>query len=263
MIRHLLAPNPGPMTGPGTNTYLLDDGQGNVLVVDPGPEDHPEHIQRIEREAAEIGRIRAILVTHGHLDHLPGAYPIREHTGAPIVGHALLPNVDESLANEQTFRVGGLELVALDTPGHTDDSLCYWDVRSRTLFTGDVIAGSGTIVVDDRRGGLAKYMRSLRLLQDLGESTVYPGHGPLVPDGHAKAVEYYDHRAQREQQVLAELARGPRSIDQLVQAIYPDVIPALVRPAGRNVRSHLQKLEDEQRVRPLADGERWELSPTA
>jgi glyoxylase-like metal-dependent hydrolase (beta-lactamase superfamily II) len=240
------------MTGTGTNTWLVvDDRAGQVAVIDPGPDD-PRHLRAIVDACQPLGRVTAILVTHRHLDHLPAARPLAQHTGAPLLGHPDLPGVDRPLADGQ---VAFGRLQALETPGHTDDSLCFWDPDQRALFTGDLVAGAGTVIVGDERGALGRYMRSLQRLRDLGPRTLYPGHGPIVEDAVAKLDEYIGHRRQREQQVLDGLRRrGAASIDDLVSSIYPDVQPALVPMAGRNVRAHLEKLADEGRVRQTPEG---------
>ncbi len=257
MIARVVAPNPGHMTGDGTNTYLVDDGHGHVAVVDPGPEDE-SHVAEILRAAERVGRIEAILVTHGHLDHLPAALPLGRRVGAPLYGHRSLPGVQRALSDGETLSLGELWLEALETLGHTDDSLCYWQANERALFTGDLVAGAGTVIVDETPGGLAKYMRSLERLSGLGSCTIYPGHGPVVEDGASKLAEYSSHRLQRERQVLQVLAEnGSADVDTIVRAIYSDVVPALLPMAARNVRAHLGKLSDEGRAAQL--GESWRL----
>jgi glyoxylase-like metal-dependent hydrolase (beta-lactamase superfamily II) len=244
------------MTGTGTNTYLLDDSSGKLAVIDPGPDD-PQHIEAILRAA--WGRITTVLVTHRHLDHLPAARPLCERTGAVLAGHAGLPGVDKPLGDADPA-FGGL--LAIATPGHTDDSLCFWSPTEGALFTGDLVAGAGTVVIDERPGALADYLRSVERLLDLQPRTLYPGHGPILRDGDAtaKLAEYLAHRRQREQQILSVLAQhGPASVATLVSAIYPDLLPELVPMAARNVRAHLDKLAAEQRVASQSDGV-WCLS---
>jgi glyoxylase-like metal-dependent hydrolase (beta-lactamase superfamily II) len=253
-IERVLAPNPGPMTLTGTNTYLLSDG-AEVAVVDPGPE-IPSHVESVYTRATTLGRVTTVLVTHRHGDHLPAALPLCARTGAVLVGHLDLPGVHRPAADDSPV-FGALR--ALATPGHTRESMCFFDPTSGVLFTGDLVAGSGTVIVDDTPGALSDYIGSLERLLTLQPRTMYPGHGPIVDDAIAKLHEYIEHRRKREQQVLARLSEhGPATIDELVAAIYPDLAPNLVRMAARNVRACLDKLAAEARV--SAAGDRWTLS---
>jgi glyoxylase-like metal-dependent hydrolase (beta-lactamase superfamily II) len=251
VIKRLVAPNPGPMTLSGTNTYLVDDDSGNLAVIDPGPDD-PRHVRAILDAARDLGRITLVIVTHRHLDHLPGAAPLYERTGAPLAGHRDLPGVQRPIGDgEMVFG----RLSAIETPGHTRDSLCLWDAQDGALFTGDLVAGSGTVVLDEQRGALAEYMASLERLLAFDPRTIYPGHGPVVADATAKLREYLDHRRQRVQQVVDALAaHGPSTVGELVARIYTDVPPSLVAPAGRNVRAVLDMLADQGLVLVL-DGD--------
>jgi glyoxylase-like metal-dependent hydrolase (beta-lactamase superfamily II) len=254
VIQRVVAPNPGPMTLSGTNTYVLAS-DGAVAVVDPGPE-IDSHLEAILDTARPLGEITTVLVTHRHSDHLPLAFPLCERTGAVLRGHARLPGVMRPLDDhEPCFG----SLVALETPGHTVDSLSYWDPTSGDLFSGDLVVGTGTVVVDDTPGALGDYIWSLSRLLALEPRTIHPGHGPLVPDGPTKLREYIAHRQQREQQVISALASlGPASVEQLVAAIYTEVAPGLRPMAARNVRACLEKLLSEGRVSQSL--ERWQLT---
>jgi glyoxylase-like metal-dependent hydrolase (beta-lactamase superfamily II) len=246
------------MTGTGTNTYVVDDEAGSVAVIDPGP-DEPGHLRAILSAVGDRGHLVAILVTHRHLDHLPAARPLADRTGAPLYGHRDLPGRDRVVADGEVCFAG---LRGLETPGHTDDSLCFWDSEQRALFTGDLVAGAGTVIVDEQPGALARYMASLERLRALGPSTIHPGHGPIVADGQAKLDEYLAHRRQREQQVIDVLRqRGRASVEELVASIYPDVQSALLPMAARNVRAHLHKLADEGRAVDGSGG--WVLTPAS
>lgn len=254
-IRRVLAPNPSPMTGPGTNTYLV--GRRELAVIDPGPE-IPEHLEAI-LAAAGGAPIRAILVTHRHGDHLPAARPLAERTGAIIYGHPELPSVQQPLADEARLVVDGLHLRVLATPGHTPEHCCYLLEETGTLFCGDLMAGSGTVVVGSGEGELMAYLASLRRLLALAPRRILPGHGPPIEDPRAALRAYLDHRQQREDQIVDALTAGPRTIADLRAAIYPDVPAALVHAAENNVRAHLLKLRAEGRASEV--GEVWSLTP--
>lgn len=244
-VARILAPNPSPMTLTGTNTYLV--GQDTLAVVDPGP-DLPEHLDAIVAAVEARGKLAVSLVTHHHDDHLPAAHRLRERLGVPIAGHADLPGVDRPLRHEERVVVSGATLRAIETPGHTDDHVCFLLEEERALFSGDLIAGTGTVVVGAGRPDLARYLASLEFVATLEPRVILPGHGPLVSDAAAKIREYLEHRLGRERQIVAELARGGRSIDAIVTVIYADVRPDLHPAAARNVRSHLWKLEAEGRA---------------
>lgn len=251
-----MAPNPGPMTLTGTNTYLVGDDAGHLAVIDPGPDDLPSHLEAILRVASELGSITTVIVTHRHLDHLPAAVPLCRETGATLVGHPDLPGVARPVSDSQP--VFG-SFVALATPGHTRDSLCLWDAASGALFTGDLVLGTGTAVLDDAPGALADYMASLRRLLTLRPRTIYPGHGPIVGDGVAKLTEYLEHRKMRLQQVVDALSSsGTASADELAAVIYTEVPAHLLPMAARNVRANLDMLASQDRAEPV-DAGRWRL----
>jgi glyoxylase-like metal-dependent hydrolase (beta-lactamase superfamily II) len=253
LIRRVLAPNPSHMTLQGTNTYLV--GQAELAVIDPGP-DMPEHLEAILREVGSTP-IRAILVTHRHSDHLPAALPLAARTGAPLYGHADLPGVQRPLADGETIAVDDFHLRAVATPGHTPEHFCYLLEESQTIFSGDHVIGTGTVVVGPGDGALIDYLASLRRLQTLAPTRVLPGHGPAVEDPAAKVQEYLDHRQLREDQILAALAAGPRSVAELRAEIYPDLAAVLASAAENNVRTNLLKLRAERRA--LERDSRWSL----
>lgn len=239
MLERIVAPNPGPMTLTGTNSYLVDDAQGRVAVIDPGPDDQPTHLDALLHALA--GRqLAAVLVTHRHADHLPLAHALCERFNVQLAGHPDLPGVQRPVA-DGAAAFGSL--VAIETPGHTRDSLCYWDESTRALFTGDLVLGSGTSVLDEQPGALSDYLASLERLLELEPRTIYPGHGPVVVDGVEKLREYLKHRGQRVRQVLDALAAaGTASVADLVRAIYTDTPPHLHAAAARNVRANLELL---------------------
>jgi glyoxylase-like metal-dependent hydrolase (beta-lactamase superfamily II) len=245
-VRQVLAPNPGVFTLEGTNTWIAGDGP--TIVIDPGPADG-DHVEAVLREA---GGIEAILLTHHHPDHAPGARLLGDRTGAPVL--AFDPDEgEERLGDAAVVRTRGAALTAVHTPGHTPDHVVFVEADSGSMFTGDAVLGSGTSVIDPPEGNLRDYVASLRRMLDLAPPALYPGHGRVVTDGVAKLREYLEHRQEREREVLAGLAAGPRTPMELVPEIYA-AYPREVYPiAARSVLAHLIKLEAEGRVRPLGD----------
>jgi glyoxylase-like metal-dependent hydrolase (beta-lactamase superfamily II) len=250
-IVRVLAPNPSVYTLEGTNSWVV--GEDPAAVIDPGP-DIPEHLDELARTA---GRVGAVLVTHDHEDHAPGAAAFAERVGAPLHGFRLLGA--QHLRDGQRIDVGTVGIVAVATPGHSSDHVVFFVPTERALFTGDAVVGRGTSLIDPPDGDLAQYLRSLRRMEELGATTIYPGHGPVVLDAGAKLREYVEHREERERQVLATLADGPTTIDHMVATIYAGY-PEEVRPlAARSVLAHLLKLESEGRAerRGTGDAATW------
>lgn len=256
-VRVVPAPNPSPSTGLGTNTYLI--GERDLVVVDPGP-DISEHVEAtLDAVRQKGGRVFGLLVTHGHRDHLPAAYRLRERTDAPILAHQAIPGVDHPMQSGDEMVFEGRRITAWETPGHSDDHLCFWIGAERLLFSGDLVAGLGTIVLSDTAGSLTRYLASLQAMLALDPLTIFPGHGPAVSDGSGKIQEYLTHRARREQQIMEVLRRGPATVGALVRRLYADVEPELYPLAARNVRAHLDLLANQGRV-SSKDNE-WHLSP--
>jgi glyoxylase-like metal-dependent hydrolase (beta-lactamase superfamily II) len=253
-VVRVLAPNPGPFTLEGTNTWVV--GERPSLVIDPGP-DHEGHLASVAQEA---GAVAAIVVTHGHPDHAPGATTLARAVNAPVLAFRPGPG-QERLRDEQIVEGGGVRLRAVHTPGHTPDHVVFLAEGARSLFTGDAVLGRGTSVVDPPEGDLGAYVRSLRRMQSLDPRVLYPGHGPTVFQAAAKLEEYIAHRAMREEQVLAALRSGahtPREVVPTIYASYPlDLYPA----AERQVLATLLKLERDGRVERTGagDGMRFEL----
>jgi glyoxylase-like metal-dependent hydrolase (beta-lactamase superfamily II) len=234
----LLAPNPGPMTLDGTNTWVLRaPGSEGCVVVDPGPL-HEGHLAAV----AACGPVEQVLLTHGHLDHSEGAARFRALTGAPV--RALDPAQrlgGEGLAEGDVVAAAGLELRVLATPGHTGDSLSF--VLPDAVLTGDTVLGRGTTVVAHPDGVLADYLASLDRLQELEGLAVLPGHGPELPDAGAAATAYLRHRAERLEQVRAAVAAGATTVRQVVEVVYADVDRAVWPAAELSVAAQLAHLE--------------------
>ena len=253
-IFRVLCPNPGLRELDGTNTWIL--GERPSIVVDPGPS-IASHLREV---AASAGDLAAILLTHDHPDHAPGATELAEMTGATV--HAARPpDGGERLRDGQAITIGSVEVRVVATPGHTPDSVSFFVPAASALLTGDTVVGRGTSVIDPPEGDLTAYLRSLERLRDLSPRAIHPGHGPLVLDGVAKLDEYLEHRRMREEQVLSALADGGRTIQDMVPVIYEGYPTELHELAGRSILAHLLKLEAEGRSKKRTrDGQqRWSL----
>jgi len=252
-IARVLAHNPSAFTYYGTQTYLV--GEREVAVIDPGP-DLPEHVDALEQAIG--GRpIVAIMCTHTHRDHSPASRPLAERTGAPIVGCAPLaledvgPRADAAfdgdylphrvLADGEAIEIDGQPIVAVATPGHTSNHLCF--AYEGALLTGDHVMGWSTTVVVPPDGDMAAYMASLDRLRQRDERVYYPAHGPAVTNPRQYVRHLLGHRMQREKQILRLVGEQPRAIPDIVANAYPGLDPRLVVAAGGSVLAHLVDLE--------------------
>jgi glyoxylase-like metal-dependent hydrolase (beta-lactamase superfamily II)/8-oxo-dGTP pyrophosphatase MutT (NUDIX family) len=268
-VARLTAPNPGPMTGPGTNSYLVGSGR-RWVVIDPGPALEP-HVQALVAAlpAAAGGRPVAILATHTHRDHSPAAAPLAAATGAPVWGRrpghpmwqddSFRPN-HQPADGERLELSEGVTLHAVQTPGHASNHLCWWLEQERLLFTGDHVMQGSTVVINPPDGDMAAYLRSLQALRrahDAGARPLEwlaPGHGFLVANPPVVLDALVAHRLRREAKVLAALEATPRLLEALLPRVYDDVPAALHGVAARSLLAHLLKLQGEERAVLAAEG---------
>ena len=272
----LFAHNPSAWTGAGNHTYLLRDG-GDATLIDAGV-GHPEHLGELQRALSELGsaagdiRLGQVLVTHAHEDHAAGAPAIAAaHAGARFSKRPW-PERDvryavpwQPLRHEEVVRVGASELVALHTPGHAPDHLCFFDPRSGVLFGGDLVVQGGTVAILASAGGsLRDYLASLRSILELKPRRILPAHGSAIEEPAPLLRSYLSHRAMRERQIADLVVSTPQTVDDLVARIYAGLAPGLRRAASESVLAHLHKLRDEHRVLEHTDAAgqtRWVRAP--
>lgn len=254
-VRRITAPNPGYMTGPGTNTYLV--GEAEIAVIDPGVRD-AAHLDAIE--ASGDGRIHRILVTHNHPDHSRGARELAERTGAPVYAHPVPLHgireedfeADAHLDEGDVVTGADYHLRCLHTPGHAADHLCFLHEETGLLFAGDHVMEGVTVVIAPPDGDMADYLESLERLKREPIEAIAPAHGGILRPPGEVLDAVIAHRREREAEILALLERssegGGRRIDDMVEALYAEV-PAPLHPvAAYQVYAHLLKLRDEGRV---------------
>ena len=257
-VTRLTAPNPGMMTGPGTNTYIV--GEKDFAVIDPGP-DIASHIEKI----LAFGNIKWILCTHTHMDHSPAAAAIKKATGAQVLGRPAPAGQDATfkpdhvLDHGQRVDLGGITLRAIHTPGHASNHLCYMLEQTKMLFTGDHVMQGSTVVINPPDGDMRAYLASLAmLLDDEDIAIIAPGHGYLIGAPKKEIARLIAHRRAREEKVVNALVKiGPASVDELLPLVYDDVPARVHRVAARSLTAHLDKLAADGAVR--ASGERYAL----
>jgi len=263
LISRITAPNPGMMTGPGTNTYIV--GTRELAVIDPGPESAPH----LSATIAAVGdRLKWILCTHTHLDHSPGAKRLKDATGAQLMGFAPAQDdgrQDQTFAPDRVLRDGEIvdcgefQLRAVHTPGHASNHLCYLIENKGILFTGDHVMQGSTVVISPPDGNMAAYLSSLERLLALELTALVPGHGRLIETPHEEARRLIAHRLKREEKVVAAFGKkNPATLDELVPLVYDDVSPRLHTAARRSLHAHLIKLAGEETVNETEG--RWKLN---
>lgn len=244
LTQFILAPNPGPMSLDGTNSYVISAAGANAaVVVDPGPADE-DHLRRL----ADLGRVALILVTHRHADHTAGSARLQELTGAPV--RAADPrhcHRGEPLRDGETITAAGVSIQVLATPGHTSDSMCFHlpdDGAHGSMLTGDTILGRGTTMLDYPDGTLGDYLGSLDRLAALGPATVLPAHGPVLSSLEAITRAYRAHRLERLGQIREALERLGRdaTVAAVTDAVYADVESSVRRAAEMSVAAQLDYL---------------------
>lgn len=264
-VRRIVAPNPGPMTGPGTNTYVV--GETDLVVVDPGPAE-PSHIDAILNCVGD--RLRYIACTHTHPDHSPAAAVLADATGATLVGRTTADDRHQDLSFQPASQIEddecvtgeGWTLRAIRTPGHVDNHVCFLLDEEGVVFAGDHIMNGSTVVIVPPGGNMAHYIASLRRLLDYDVKVVAPGHGELIPDCRGEVEKLVRHRLLREAKVVGALSDQAQSLDDLVVTVYDDVDPMMHEWAKLSLLAHLIKLEDERRTRKTAQEgvDLWQLT---
>lgn len=241
-IERVLANNPGPFTGPGTNTWLLDDGSGITVVIDPGPVDRAHETSILERVGDRT--VSAVLVTHTHEDHAPMANPLARDLSVAAIGYAPGPHFDpdQRVDEGSSLSFGSETLDVVFTPGHSGDHLCFR--VGNILFSGDHIIGGSSVMVEE----MGPYLSSLEKLKGTGLERLYPGHGEEI-DNPDEVIDWYlAHRLQRHQEILNAIVAGATSSEEVLEVVYRDVDKKLHPLAQRSVKAHLTLLIDEGRI---------------
>ena len=253
LLRRVTAPNPGMMTGPGTNTYVI--GTDRLALIDPGPESAP-HLSVMLEAAGK--RLKWILCTHTHLDHSPGAKALKAETGAQVLGFGAVPDdgrqdaafaPDRTLREGDTLDCGAFRLRAVHTPGHASNHLCYLLEQQKLLFTGDHIMQGSTVVISPPDGEMATYLKSLERLLALDLVAIAPGHGHVIEKPHDEVRRLIAHRLKREKKVLDAFGvKNPATLDELLPLVYDDVPQQVHAVARRSLHAHVIKLAHDGRV---------------
>ena len=259
-VRRVTAPNPGVMTGPGTNSYIL--GSDELLLIDPGP-DIDSHREVLLKAVGT--QLRWILCTHTHRDHSPLARALKAATGAQVLGYDRVPDdgrQDETFAPDRALHEGDVvacgayRLRAVHTPGHASNHLCYLLEDRGVLFTGDHVMQGSTVVISPPNGDMQDYLDSLQRLLDLPLGAFAPGHGHVITTPQDEVRRLIAHRLKREEKIFAALARtGSVTLAELVRQAYDDVPEPIHPVAMRSLHATLIRLE--RNGRAVQEGNRW------
>lgn len=264
-LQRLTAPNPGRMTGPGTNTYIVGDNESGYLVIDPGPDDFA-HISRIRAIVGDA--LRAIICTHAHQDHSPGAAPLKSLTGATIMGRPTGPHFnpdwaftpDRTLHDGDRLQVGDTTLRVIHTPGHTEHHICLLMEEDGILISGDHILNGSTTVITPPDGNMRDYLQSLVRLQGERFDLIAPAHGYVLGRAQHEIERLIAHRFKRENKVIDALLALPRAnLDELVELAYDDTPRVMYGAAKRSLLAHLLKLREDGRAECDDGSGRWVL----
>lgn len=270
LVRRITAPNPGRMTGPGTNCYLV--GQRNIAVIDPGPA-IDSHIEEILQACGNA--LKWVVVTHTHPDHSPAARIIADKTGAQLIG-CVLPDdghqdtsfaVEKNVAQGDILKTEEFTLEAVHTPGHVANHYCFFLHEEGMLFSGDHIMNGSSVVIIPPAGDMADYLSSTELLSNYPIVSIAPGHGDLMGEPERVLKNIVRHRVIREKKIMRVLKElGEASLDELLPPVYDDVDPALLKMARLSLWAHVLKLEHEGKAeKRIAEHwafgeERWVLT---
>lgn len=260
-VWRIVAPNPSPLTGPGTNTYVV--GTERPVVIDPGCDD-TGHLERVLEVAGD--EVSRIVCTHSHPDHSPGARWLKERTGAPVHG---LPAPDDGhqdpgyapdagLAHGERIEAGGEALRALHTPGHASNHVCLLLEEAGLLFTGDHLMSGSTVIIIPPDGSMRLYLESLRELRELPVAALAPGHGALMPNAVAEIERVIGHRLAREEKLARALgSRRAATLEDVLPDVYDDVPKFMHVYARYSLLAHAVKLVEEGRARVEGEVYRW------
>lgn len=265
MVTRITAPNPGMMTGPGTNSYIIGDDSGDLALIDPGPEIE-SHIDLLVDNVGS--RLRWILCTHTHQDHSPASRGVKAATEAKIHGYGKVPEdgrqdtlfkADRALVDGDVVDCGRFKLRAIHTPGHASNHLCYLLEGTGLLFTGDHVMQGSTVVISPPDGDMHAYFASLNKLGNYDINAFAPGHGHVIRTPREEVHKLIAHRLKREQLVIDALKQAKTAtLDELVPVVYSDVSSKLHVAARRSLHAHILKLQKDGRA-VEADG-RWRMA---